>query len=173
MHDTIQHFRAIMGRFATGVTIVTTQHRDEYFGLTVNSFTSVSLDPLYIVVNISRSAHSHDRILHSGLFAVNILASDQRDLSVLFSSPQIHDRFSRCSFERSPLGNPIFSGALAWLDARVEQVIDAGDHSMFLGRVEHQSLLHPEKSPLLYYAGNYATLHGTAVGEPLSQVPRG
>lgn len=173
MTDEQHLFRTIMGRFATGVTIVTTHHEEELHGLTVNSFASVSLDPLLILINIAKSARSHALILKSRTFAVNILAVDQRELSVLFSSSKIHDRFSHCFAPRSPLGNPYFPESLAVLEVERAEVVSAGDHSIFLGQVTDQRMLHPEKSPLLYYGGNYATVQASAVGEPLSQVPRG
>ncbi len=165
-------FRRVMGHFATGVTIVTTKNEGEYHGLTVNSFTSVSLDPMLVLVNISKHADSHDLIRNSRIFAVNFLTAEQEWLSNIFASNDVLDRFAGLDVREAVSGAPLLDGIMAYLDVRVREIIDGGDHSVFIGEVTGQQVLLPDAPPLLYYRGNYAHIVPCPPKDDIRQVPR-
>jgi flavin reductase (DIM6/NTAB) family NADH-FMN oxidoreductase RutF len=130
-------FRQVMGVFPTGVTIVAaTGLSGQPLGLTVNSFTSVSLDPPLVLVCIDRASSSHDRLLDAGAFAINILSADQADFAVRFASDPSEGRFEGIEWRPSPSGSPVLAGVSGWLDCTIECVHDAGDHSIIVARVE-------------------------------------
>lgn len=150
-------FRAVLGRFATGVTIVTMHDADGGdHGMTVSAFSSVSLDPPLVLVCIAKSASMYpqlDRATHVG---VNILAEGQEALSRRFSS-EVDDRFDGIGYARAPGGSPLLDGTLAALELRIEARVDGGDHMVVIGRVEHTQMAE-EQGPLLYYRGGYGRL---------------
>lgn len=146
-----EHFRTVMGRFATGVTVVTTRDAGGVpLGLTVSAFTSVSLDPLQILICVHREAGPHDPLLERGTFAVNVLSADQGPLAIRFATGPTRERFQGIDFRDSPLGDPLLSG-LAWLACRVRQVWAGGDHSVILGEVEACEAR--EGQPLIWFKG--------------------
>ncbi len=148
-------FRAALGRFASGVTVITTLDAEGHpSGLTVSAFTSVSLDPPLVVIAIDRSNESGAAIRGSGRFNVNLLSSDQESISRRFSerSPRT-DPFVEQPFAPDAHGLPRLSGSLALMGCRVTQAIEAGDHTLFLGAVE--SIEVSEGRPLLYFRGAY------------------
>jgi flavin reductase (DIM6/NTAB) family NADH-FMN oxidoreductase RutF len=149
-------FRAALGRFASGITVVTS-HDDagNWHGITVSAFSSVSLDPPLVAVCIDRATASHDAIAKSGVFVVNILADDQEILSRHFSS-RLADKFDGIAFQPGIDGVPVLSGTLANLECRVTLSHDGGDHTIYLGEVERVRIA--DGSPLLYYRGGYALL---------------
>ena len=151
-------YRQVLGMFATGVTIVTTKSGDEYFGLTINSFTSVSLDPMYIQINIGKNTTSHDYICKSGYFTVNILAEDQEMLSTIFAGAPPAERFCHVKTTEGVSGSPIIEGSLAYLEVKVVQKYEGGDHTIFLGEVLDMRTLREDAAPLLYYRGKYANM---------------
>jgi len=147
-----KNFRDVMGRFPTGVTIVTTRGPDDVpLGLTVSAFTSVSLDPIRLLVCIHLDASPHDPLLERGSFAVHILSADQSGLALRFASVETRERFRGIAVGESPLGNPLLPDALAWLDCRVVDVFPGGDHSMVLADVEDCAAR--EGDPLLFFRG--------------------
>ncbi|WP_210471687.1 flavin reductase family protein [Sporosarcina sp. 6E9] len=138
-----------MGNYPTGVTVVTAfDENNEPMGLTVNSFASVSLEPLLILWSINNGAGSYNDFLKTDKFAVNILASDQADLCTLFSS-KVEDRFGVCDWEKSELNLPVLAGSLATLQCKVYKKVDAGDHTIMIGEV--LDIHNEEKEPLLYH----------------------
>ena len=150
-------FRQVMGRFATGVAVVTTREPDDTLhGLTINSFTSVSLEPPLVLVCIDRRARSHDFIAQSGIFAVNILSEQQELLSERFSAraPLVSRHFEGVPYRLAATGSPILEGSLAWLDCRVWATYDGGDHTIFVGQVEALGL-GEDGPPLLYFQSAY------------------
>ncbi|HEX9038385.1 MAG TPA: flavin reductase family protein [Ktedonobacterales bacterium] len=162
-------FRAILGRFATGVTVVTTLAGQTPLGLTVNAFASISLDPPLVMVSIDRNSFLHSAIPQAGFFATTILAADQQDLSRRFAG-QIGDRahrFQGVKWRAGETGAPVLADALGWVECRVEAVYPAGDHSIILGRVV--ALGSVPGDPLLYYRGHYGEIDMPA-GAPLRQV---
>jgi len=148
-------FRAALGRFASGVTVVTTLGADgRSHGLTVSAFSSVSLEPMLVVIAIDRTNDSDGAIRASGRFNVHLLSSEQESVSRRFSerSPR-SDPFVGLEWTPDEHGLPCLSGGLARLGCRVTQAIDAGDHTLFLGQVE--SIDVAEGAPLLYFRGAY------------------
>lgn len=130
-------FRQVMGQFTTGVTVVTTHSDEGLAGLTVNSFTSVSLDPPLVLICVDLSSTVLSFIRESGIFAVNILTNQQEDLSRCFatSSQERYEHFCRASYHVAATGAPILDGALAFVDARIVAEYPGGDHVIFLGQV--------------------------------------
>ena len=125
-----------MGTFPTGVTVVTAMDEDGApLGLTVNSFTSVSLDPPLVLVCIDTKSNSHDRLVASGSFTVNVLAAEHDALARRFASNPAEGRFDGLGWIPGPTGAPILDGMAAWLACTVEEVYPGGDHSIVLGRV--------------------------------------
>lgn len=147
-----KRFRDVMRRFPTGVTVVTTRGEEgEPAGLTVSAFTSVSLDPILVLVCIHKEANAHDPLIECGSFTVNVLASDQADLAIRFASGLVEERFRGLETEVSPLGNVLIPGSLAWLDCQVKQVFPGGDHSVVLAEV--MDCLALDGDPLLFHRG--------------------
>ena len=151
-------FRAALGRFATGVTVVTTSENAQPVGITVNAFASLSLDPPLVLVCIERSSYVHDLLKRTGVFAANILAEDQLHLSNCFArrSDQRLKGFCGATWHTAVTGAPILDGALGFVDCRIVGVYPGGDHSIFVGRVE--AVGGSEDAPLLYYRGAYTRM---------------
>lgn len=152
-----QEFRRVLGHFATGVTVVTTCDGDARpTGLTASAFTSVSLDPPLVLVCVDHKAQTYPPLCDRGVFAINILASDQEALSRKFATTRL-DKFDGVPFRLSALGLPLIDGALAQIECTTVHTYPAGDHTIFVGRVEHVDAGPGE--PLLYYRGQYDRLH--------------
>jgi flavin reductase (DIM6/NTAB) family NADH-FMN oxidoreductase RutF len=145
-------FRDVLARFASGVTVVTTADDDGYHGVTISSFCSVSIDPPLVLACVDRTIQSHEMIARAPAFAVNILARDQSFLAEQFSgrTPLADPRFSRVPHRLSERGIPLIQGTVAWLECRAWATYDGGDHSIYVGEVEH---LGPGESddPLIYF----------------------
>jgi 3-hydroxy-9,10-secoandrosta-1,3,5(10)-triene-9,17-dione monooxygenase reductase component len=149
-------FRSLMARFATGVTVVTSQGADGPAGMTANAVASLSLDPLLIMIGFELRSRTLTAVRHSDGFAVNVLASDQEQVSRIFAGKQPErEKFACCAYaERS--GVPVIAGTLAWLRCRLEAVHPGGDHVIVVGNVVEMDGNGGE--PLLYYGGRYRRL---------------
>ncbi len=154
-----QDLRQVMRRWATGVTVVTSHGPRGRHGITVNSFTSLSLDPPLCLICIKKDAVAHQAIPDAGGFAVNLLAADQAEVSARFAGmrPDVADPFMDLELDRSPAGHPVFAGALGYLECTLEADIAGGDHTIFVGRVAHAQAL-ADTPPLLWYGGRYRNL---------------
>jgi flavin reductase (DIM6/NTAB) family NADH-FMN oxidoreductase RutF len=150
-------FRSVLGRFASGVTIVTTRDDDGAdHGMTVSAFCSVSLDPPLVLICIDHSATMY-RLLHGHRrFGISILSSEQEAYSRRFAADPDTGRFDGIAYSRGESGVVLLDNALAHLECDVVEHYDAGDHSLFVARVERAEPLHGR--PLLYYRGGYAQL---------------
>jgi len=127
--------RSVMACFPTGVTVVAARDASgEPIGLTVNSFTSVSLEPPLVLVCIARGSSSHDAIIASQGFTVSVLAASQGDVAYRFAKRPSEGRFDEVNWRAAPSGHPVIEGAAGWLDCAIDEVIAAGDHSIVLGR---------------------------------------
>jgi flavin reductase (DIM6/NTAB) family NADH-FMN oxidoreductase RutF len=135
MAITQETFRAAMGQMASGVTIVTMHAGGEDHGFTATSFTSLSLDPMLVLVCVVKDQRSHAMLEQAGHYAVNILGSSHKALGLRFADPLASDRFSGLDVGRSESGAPILVDSLAWVDCRVVHVLPGGDHSIFVGEV--------------------------------------
>ncbi len=150
-------FKKALRGWASGVTVVTTRSGDRVHGMTVSAFSSVSADPPLVLVCANRSSTTHRLIEEGGLFAVNILASHQREISNTFASTNNEDtRLERVPWTEGETGVPILDEALVSLECRVTRAYREGSHTIYIGRVEavHAS----EREPLLYYKGCYRSL---------------
>jgi|SRR5215218_3842240 len=156
MPITNDEFRSALSRFASGVTVVTTKDAaGRLHGITVSAFSSVSLDPPLILICIERSAGSHHVFQESGVFVVNILSSEQQELSDRFAS-QLPERFDGVDMALNIDGIPVLANCLANLECRVKLTADGGDHSIFVGEVETASVY--EGDPLIYFRSDYRTI---------------
>jgi flavin reductase (DIM6/NTAB) family NADH-FMN oxidoreductase RutF len=148
-------FRTALGRYVTGVTVVTTATDERGLeGLTVNSFSSLSLDPPLVLWSIRREAPSLNGFLASGAFAINVLAADQVWLSVRFATPRA-DKFSGVVFSAGHRGCPVLDGVIASFECDTHDILEGGDHLILVGRVRR--VMHRDAPPLVYHAGRYAT----------------
>lgn len=156
---TASDFRAALGSFATGVTVITTRGEDHAYGMTANAFSSVSLDPPLVLVCAKSGAEGSEFIEHNRVFAVNILAADQEPLSRYFSSkdrPRGGDAFREVAHTSVVTGSPVLDGVLAYLDCRLHESRTAGDHEIFIGEVVALETF--EREPLLFAGGGYRLL---------------
>jgi 3-hydroxy-9,10-secoandrosta-1,3,5(10)-triene-9,17-dione monooxygenase reductase component len=128
-------------------------HDDAPAGLSVNSFTSVSLDPPLVAFCVAKESSTWPRIRRAGGFTVSILAEDQEDLSRVFASKSA-DKFREVAWWPAPSGFPVLAGAVAWIDCAVESEHDAGDHVIVVGRVRELDVADDGK-PLIFYRGGY------------------
>ncbi len=152
-----QQFRQLMGRFATGVTVVTLAGENGTpYGLTVNAFTSVSLDPMLVLICIDKKVGGYALFKPGRSFAVNILAEDQKEISNRFASKDT-DRFARLKYRTGTTGAPILDGVLAYLECQITRAYDGGDHTIFLGEVK-AGHISDRRSPLLFFGGRYCRL---------------
>jgi flavin reductase (DIM6/NTAB) family NADH-FMN oxidoreductase RutF len=150
-------FRRALGSFATGVTIVTTADANGGpVGVTVSSFSSVSLDPPLVMFCLGEKTSSLKAFKEWGHFAVNILGEKQRELSIIFSNKK-GDKFAEIDYAKNAHGCPVIAGCLANLECRTEKIVEAGDHLIFIGRVE-KITFSPGGQPLLYFRGAYSSL---------------
>lgn len=154
-------FRAVMGRFATGVGIATTCEGTRRAGITVNAFCSVSLDPPLVLVCIDRASYVYDVFTRTRFFAINFLTEDQQALSQCFASRSEYrfSDFCGATTHTATTGAPILDNALAFVDCRVVDIYPGGDHDIFVGHVE--ALGGADGQPLLFYRGKYTRLEGT------------
>lgn len=156
MPVTKDEFRAAMGRFASGVTVVTAKAGDgSLAGITVSAFTSLSLDPPLVLICIDKRASIHDRLTESSHFAVNILGEDQEVISRRFASRD-DDRFSGVGFKEGSTGSPLLDGAICHVECRIVHTYPGGDHTIVVGEVESAATV--DGKPLLYSRGGYARL---------------
>jgi flavin reductase (DIM6/NTAB) family NADH-FMN oxidoreductase RutF len=154
-------FRSAMGAFATGVTVVTVAGPDgSRYGMTVNAFASVSLDPPLVLVCLARSGRGHDLVREAGVLTVNVLADDQQHLSRRFADRRRavdEAMFAGIAVRPGSTGCPVLPDAAASFDCRVQRIVDAGDHVIVLGEVV--ALRHrPERAPLVFHAAGYREL---------------
>ena len=147
--DQIQ-FRNTLAQWASGVTVVTTTHNGLRYGMTASSFSSVSLEPSLILICVGKAAFTHDLMLETGTFGVNILEAAQLDLGRRFAEKHGNyiDRFSDLDVVTGTTGSPLLVGALACLDCQTVKTVDAGDHTIFIAEVIDTKIYGGE--PLLY-----------------------
>lgn len=149
-----RRFRDVLGRFASGVTVVTTMSGDEPVGMTCQSFCSVSLDPPLVLFSPAKTSRAWPRIRQAGRFCVNLLAEEQAELSNQMAS-RGSDKFAGVGWHPSPeTGSPVLAGTLGYVDCTVHAVYEAGDHYIVIGAVQE---LHATDvpDPLLFYQGRY------------------
>ncbi len=152
--------RALMGRFATGVTVVAARHGPLLAGMTANAIASISIDPPLMMASIARKAETHSAVIGSHAFAVSVLSSEQRDLAECFAQPTTAEklkRFCDAAWHEAETGSPILEGALAYFDCRLSERHDGGDHAIFIGEIVAASY-REDAEPLLWYGSDYRHL---------------
>jgi flavin reductase (DIM6/NTAB) family NADH-FMN oxidoreductase RutF len=150
-------FRSVLGRFASGITVLTARDgKGRHFGMTVSAFCSVSLVPPLVLVCVDLAASMHDTLLEASHFAVNILSADQEPVSRRFSGLDEHHRFDGVGYSIGITGAALLDDVLAHIECRRVANHRAGDHTVVIGEVE-AAVAHAAR-PLLYYRGGYAQL---------------
>jgi flavin reductase (DIM6/NTAB) family NADH-FMN oxidoreductase RutF len=148
--------KKVFGKWATGVTVVTTDGPAGKGGLTANVVASLSLDPPLVLVAVAKTAGSHSEILRNGCYAINILALSQVEASKRFATPGPKD-FSGFQWSTAITGAPILEGALAFVDCRLKESLPGGDHDIFIGEVVDGGA-QDTGDPLMYFSGKYRKL---------------
>ena len=148
-------FRRTLGQFATGVTVITTwdSATDQPVGVTINSFSSLSLDPPLVLFCLALRSPLLEVFRSNGHYAVNILAQEQSGLSSTFAQ-RGDDKFAEVSFRQGAGRVPVIDGCVAALECEITGIADGGDHAILIGRVTHAEY-RPEATPLLYFRGGY------------------
>lgn len=151
-----ERYRRAMGRFATGVAVVTCHSPSGPAGLTTNALTSLSLHPMLLLVCFDNGSRTLPVLRESGRFAVNVLAAEQAELAAVFASKRVaEEKFEMVTHEVAH-GVPVLDGALAWLACDLRELLPGGDHTIGIGEVTH--LDERPGEPLVFYDGSYATL---------------
>lgn len=156
-HVDAMTMRAAMGRFATGVAVVSTIHAEQAHGMTVNSLTSVSLEPPLLLVCLTSGARTTDAVAAAGRFAVNILSARQESIALRFAR-RGQDHFAGLPLAFGTHAVPVVPDALAHFDCAVERAFEAGDHVVTLGRVER--VCTRDGPPLAFHEGRFGVLTG-------------
>jgi flavin reductase (DIM6/NTAB) family NADH-FMN oxidoreductase RutF len=148
--------RRAMGCFATGVTVITTRDQTgKPFGLTANAVTSLSLDPPLLLICVDRKAETYPHFFDSKIFVLNILSEGQEEVSRRFATSG-GEKFAGLDYCLGKLGTPILAGTLGFIECRIIETIEGGDHVIHIGEVEEAEWR--EGSPLLFFRGKYGRL---------------
>jgi flavin reductase (DIM6/NTAB) family NADH-FMN oxidoreductase RutF len=150
-------YRSAIGRFATGVAVVTAAGADGPAGLTTNAVTSLSLDPLLLLVCFDNSSRTLTAVRETRRFAVNVLAAHQRELASVFASKVVQTEKFEAATHRIEHDVPVIDDALAWIACDVRELLPGGDHTLGIGAVTHV-WSSPDGEPLLFVAGEFETL---------------
>lgn len=157
----VDHFRRAMGRFATGVTVLTTRTRDQDHAMTASALTSVSLEPLLLLVCVEREARFHDAVVDAGIWGISVLSARDRpgaDWLATRGRP-LHGQLDRISHHPGEkTGVALLDGALSTFECRTTALHPAGDHSIVVGEVVSITIAAYPGDALLYYRGRYVTL---------------
>jgi len=170
-----ERFREVMGHFATGVSVVTTFDGDRPQGITVNAFSSVSLEPALVMVALDRRRFITPMVRATGRYAVNVLGVDQQALSDCFAHAPVspgREAFCGASWTLGPTGLPLIDGAIATLECTVVETFSAGDHDLFIARVDSLQQERRGVGPLLYYRRHYLRIEQGA-DSPVEGIPEG
>ena len=154
-----EQLRTAMRRWATGVTIVTSAVDGKAHGMTVSSFTSLSLEPPYVLISLERTTRTHDLVLQSGVFGITVLAEDQQAVSNQFANSQteLGGRFDGIETFRLESAAPFIRGGLAFFDCVVTNTLDAGTHTVIVGEVLAVKE-GDDRLPLMYFCQGYRKL---------------
>ncbi|HAC35051.1 MAG TPA: flavin reductase [Gammaproteobacteria bacterium] len=153
-----KELRNLFGRFATGVTVIGTHNGEgENFGLTVNSFSSVSLDPPLAMFCIIRDSGALEPIKQSGCFSISMLSAEQENISNTMAKKGGSEKYQDIATFTSETGAPIISGNIGWLDCKLWELYEGGDHLIVVGEIVAGEA--PEAAdPLLFFGGKYGRL---------------
>ncbi|MEX2465633.1 MAG: flavin reductase family protein [Gemmatimonadota bacterium] len=146
-----------MRRFPTGVTVVAVADASgDPWGLTVSSFTSVSLEPPLVLVCIDRTSDTHDRILEAPGFGITVLSAGQSAIASRFAMDPAAGRFDDVAWDLGPAGYPVIGGSAAWLQCDLYEVLPGGDHSIILGEVRATGV--SREPPMVYHEGAFGSV---------------
>lgn len=151
-------FRCLMGRFASGIAIITAREDDQDFGMTVNAFCSVSLSPPLVLVCVDHKATMHDLLLRRPKLGISIMASEHEEHCRRFADKNEKRRFEGVPCRRGESAVMLLEDAMAHLECQLVQHCEAGDHTVFIAQVERGSMR--DGRPLLFYGGQFAQLAG-------------
>jgi flavin reductase (DIM6/NTAB) family NADH-FMN oxidoreductase RutF len=168
-------FRMVMGHFATGISVVTTFDGGKPAGITVNAFSSVSLDPPLVMVALDRRRFITPMLAAAGRYAVSILGSNQQALSDCFAHAPVspgREDFCGAAWHAGPTGLPLIDGAIATLECTTVETFSAGDHDLFIGRVDSIEKHRDGEAPLLYFRRRYLRVE-EASDSPVEGKPEG
>ena len=162
-----EKLRRAMRAWTTGVAIVTSIYEDQQYGMTVNSFTSISLDPPLISVALKQLTHTHELVVKSGMFSVTILTAAQKELSDRFAGklPHITNRFDGVQTETISLDSPVFKDGMAYFDCRVVNSMPVGENTLFVAEVL-DARGDGEGEPLVYHNRHYWKLTSPVPSSP-------
>ena len=151
-----ENLRSAMRAWSAGVTVVTAAHNGERHGMTVNSFTSISLEPALITISLQQSTRTHEMVMKSRAFGLTILSAEQTKISDIFAGrfAEITDKFSGLKTETLVTGSPLISGGLSWMDCRVVETFNAGMNTLFIAEVL-AARGSGEGDPLIYHNRKY------------------
>jgi flavin reductase (DIM6/NTAB) family NADH-FMN oxidoreductase RutF len=157
---TQENFRQAMSHFATGVTIITVDYENEVQGMTANAFTSVSLDPMLVLVCVDQKARTHAHLHAKKRFGINVLAEHQRTIAEHYArvdrDPARAEEEAGARFDRTRHGTPVLHGAIAYLECCLRTAQDAGDHTIFIAEVE--DVVMRGGKPLLFFQSGYLAI---------------
>lgn len=160
--------RSMMGRFATGVTVVAARTGPLLAGMTANAIATVSIDPPLMVAILGQRSETHRAILESHSFAVSVLSVEQRPLAECFAQPTTADKLNRfcgAAWHEAETGSPILDGAIAYFDCRLVERHPGGDHTLFIGEIVSAGF-EETGEPLLYFGSGYRQLAPTEASPP-------
>lgn len=152
--------RAMMGHFATGVTIVAARHGPLLAGMTANAIATISIDPPLLMASVNRRSETHIAIVGSHSFAVSILSAGQQELAECFAQPTSAEklrRFCDAAWHEAESGSPILDGAIAYFDCRLVAQHPGGDHTIFVGEIVAAGF-EEDAEPLIWYGSGYRRL---------------
>jgi flavin reductase (DIM6/NTAB) family NADH-FMN oxidoreductase RutF len=158
-------FRGALGRFASGVTVVSTVHEGLDHAMTASAFTSVSLDPPLVLVCTHKTSRFHEAVMASGTWGVSILSEQGKEASAWFAhrGRDLATQFDEIDYHRAANGVALIDQSLAWLECTTQQAIDGGDHTILIGAVTAAAVASDQAgqcpdNPLLYYRSHYGTI---------------
>ncbi|MGI8632462.1 MAG: flavin reductase family protein [Solirubrobacterales bacterium] len=151
-----EHFREVLASYPTGVTVVTATGPDGPSGMTANSVTSLSLDPLLMLVCFARTARTLDAARHAGRFGINVLATGQAGIARRFAGKQPNPEKWRDQDWTERAGSPALAGTAAWIACELRETIEGGDHLIVTGEVTEVD--GSDEDPLLWHLGDFRTI---------------
>ena len=155
---TQESLREVFGLFPTGIAVVTASASGSLYGVTINSFSSLSLEPPLVLFSLARGLHTLHALLSARTFAIHFLREDQRHVSARFAKA-LSDKWNDVPYRQGVTGCPVIESALAVLECRLHAQYDGGDHVIIVGRIAHLEK-HPGSNPLIFYRGRYHTIGG-------------
>ena len=153
--------RSMMGRFATGVTVVAARHGPLLAGMTANAIATISMDPPLLMASINTRSETHQAINESHAFAVSVLSPEQQTVAECFAQPTTASklrRFCDAPWHEAETGSPVLDGSIAYFDCRLVERHAGGDHTLFIGEIVAAGF-EEDGEPLIYFASGYRRLH--------------